>query len=258
MQPRGQRYVVVEGRTDRAVVWRHLRSRGATVRPLEGKANVLAFARQARRGGLSNAISVVDRNGWTVDGLPAEIMSLCDLNLAVTQHRDMEMDLLRSTDFGAVEAEFFNPEVVLQVEHELGMSLRDAFIVAAAPLGAVRLAVEHMGLGVRVNRLAGSVAFDERRLRLPLADVVAALPLEEPERTAVEREADQLLSTNPAVLLACGHDVMALVARSARRGLGSTGRCRAEDVERTLRASTSTEAFLSTPVGQALNGWLGA
>jgi len=248
---KSSRFVIVEGKTDRQAIWRHVKRLGLSLRCLDGKANVLKFAKSARERGIDNVIAIVDSNGWSVLGMPAEYSELNGGVLAVTQYRDLEMDILGVTGIEGILAECLDTTRVDLAEASLGINVAESILHNAARIGALRVVNEAHSLGGKVNTLAYRLSQD------PFEDCSIAMLVElagltpEVRNFAIERSLTYLDTHSPQTL-ACGHDVSALISRASGGTFGGGRAVSSKDVERMIRVAAGREVFDRTSIGVAL------
>jgi Protein of unknown function (DUF4435) len=246
-------FLVVEGRDDRLLSERFADLSQCKIQVAEGKASVCEVISILDNDGFAGVAGLVDADFDRIQGRQTP-----SANIIVSDLHDLESMLIRSRALDAVLVEHGSSEK-LQL---LGRDVRELLILAASPIGCLRLHSERCQLNLRFDGLDYGRCINQRTLEIDSLQLIEAVKnrSQRPELstqvllTAIEEIRAE--NHNPWELCA-GPDLIATLSIGLRRAFGTNNSSdvNEDQLRRALRLAYTTEEFKSSSFGQSLSNW---
>lgn len=249
-------FVLLEGESDLKTLRSFLLREQVDTLICHGRVKALEAVSELDRTNEPGFLAIVDAD---FDHLAAK--SPPSPNCLFSDHHDLEIDLLCSPAFERLLDERASPEKRSSFEKQLGMSVLDALLDRATPLGHLRLINSERGHSLRFTELNHARFLNRDDLRLDLARLVGALVQRSEtsvSATQLRSELDEAEAANHEPrLLCCGHDVIAILAVGLRAALGSWPAVEASPIalERELRLAFTPTCFAQTGLFARVRSW---
>lgn len=246
-------FLLVEGRDDRLFCERFVDSSGCKIVVGEGKesiCDVLAILDEYHfTGALGLVDSDFDRIEGRVHGSP---------NLLSPDLHDLECMLLRSKALDMLIIELGSREKL----QRFGRDVRDTLLMAAFPIGCLRLHSKQAGLNLKFDGLNYACCIDQNSLSVDPAALV------EEVKNRSQRQDIPLDALTDAISmieaeghdpweLCSGADLLGIFSVGLRRALGtnSTTDVSHDQLRRELRLAYSEQEFAASGLKQSLRDW---
>lgn len=246
-------FLVVEGRDDRLLCERFIDPVQCKMQVAEGKDNVCAVIRILDEDGFRGVLGLIDSDFDRIQGCP-----LPSANLVLADLHDLECMLIRSRALDAVMIEHGSSEKL----QSLGRDVRELLLLAASPIGCLRLHSERCQLGLRFDGLDYGNCIDQRTIEIHPTRLVEQVK-NRSQRPELPSEAllsalQQMQAENHDPWELCsGTDLLGILSVGLRRAFGTNnaGTVREEQLRRGLRLAFTAAEFMSSQVGQSIYKW---
>ena len=242
-------FLVVEGDSD-SRFWSVRSSADCDIVIAGGKLHVVDGLTRLDARRFSGAVGIVDDDYDRLLGIPQP-----SPNLISTETRDLEGILLRSSALEKVLAEYGDPVKIEAFEARVGMSVREALLARAFPLGRLRWYSLRTGMHVAFEKLVPSRfidveqwSFDEAQL-LTTALAQGVLP----ERDELVKQLNAMPEANLWDICQ-GHDMVDILGLGLESRLGNRNPGR-DRTASTLRSGMEKAELSSTQLYARLCKW---
>ena len=252
-QEHGGSFLVVEGRDDRLFFEQFVDRRCCWVIVADGKRNVVDVVDTLEADGFQGVAGVIDADLDHVEGIKPP-----SANIILLETVDLEALLIRSPALDRILVELGSSDKIAG----FGKSVRDALLVAALPIGCLRLHSWRFDLNLKFQGLRYARCIDQASLTLDvlclIRDVKNRSQRYELRCQDVAREIDTIQGSVDDLWLVCyGADMVEVLALALRRTLG-TNNAQAvapEVVRRCLRLAYQWADLNESRLGRDLRSW---
>jgi hypothetical protein len=245
-------FLVVEGRDDRLFCERFVDA-SVNIVVAEGKEDVSEVIRILDEDHFPGVIGMVDADFDRIEG-----NEWASANLILLDTHDLETMLIRSSALDRVLVEFGSREKI----ETFGRDVREALIVAAIPIGCLRLHSQRAELNLRFQGITYSRCINQQSLEMNWTALIDEVKnrSQRPELSSDELDAAirtlKFLEYDPWQICS-GHDLVSILSVGLRRILGTNSAAAVSDevLRRSLRLAYHDNEFSNSQLAARFREW---
>lgn len=251
-------FLIVEGQTaDFRIYKRLVDPKQAKIIPAHNKDRALAALKILENADFDGVVAIVDADFWRLEGEEPT-----SPNLFITDTHDLETMLLESPSLDKLLDEFGSEQKIARFTENNKMSVRQALLIAAIPIGYLRWASQQNDLSLRFEGINFSEFIGSETLHLDVSKLIQEVKNKSRRQNLNENDLRDKIdaltdSKHNSWDICCGHDLVSILSFGLYRVLDSNQRREVEPevLEKFLRAGYESSYFLSTQLYQSLRGW---